>query len=181
MSYLITCSKAKVIPNRINPSSLQNLSYPQLNEIRQTLINQYQMQKNTVLNWDRCLPAWQLYSGPGARLYPRVTNVNWTKPNTDVTILSALFGLIKHTDLIPYYDLQMKSKIGKNNKCVYRIWNEFQVLHNYISNDDIDLLSDDYRKAINNKAQLNAIQPNVIFSDRGVQKGRWLNEKLQLL
>jgi cytoplasmic iron level regulating protein YaaA (DUF328/UPF0246 family) len=176
MSYLITCSGSKNCPEAI-ASSLNNLSYPELNEYRIKIIELAKKE----LDWNRTLPAWKLYSGNYSRLYPQVTEQNWTKPNTDVKILSAIFGWIKHTDRIPYYDLQMKSKIGKNNKCVYRIWNEFQVLHNYISNVDIDLLSDDYRKAINNKAQLNAIQPNVIFTDRGVQKGRWLNEKLQLL
>jgi cytoplasmic iron level regulating protein YaaA (DUF328/UPF0246 family) len=62
-----------------------------------------------------CLPAWQLYSGVGARLYPRINNVNWTNTKTDVKILSALFGLIKHTDLIPYYDLAMTDKIFLGN------------------------------------------------------------------
>ena len=183
MSYLITCSKAKVIPNRINPSSLQNLSYPQLIEIRQTLINQYQLQKNTVLNWDRCLPAWQLYSGPGARLYPRVTNFNWTNPNTDIKILSALFGWIKHTDLIPFYDLKMDEQLRINNNLisVNKYWRLNVNLNQeiFIDPNDIDLLSIVYRKAINNAGNPVAIVPNVIWNDIwGVHKGEWLNEQL---
>jgi cytoplasmic iron level regulating protein YaaA (DUF328/UPF0246 family) len=153
------------------------LSYPELNNYRKILIELSEIK----LDWNRTLPAWKLYSGNYSKLYPQVSEQNWTKPNTDVKILSALFGWIKHTDRIPYYDLQMKSKIGINNKFVYRIWNEFDVLQNLVCETDIDLLSDNYRKAINNNAQLNAIQPNVRFTDRGVQKGRWLNEKLILL
>jgi cytoplasmic iron level regulating protein YaaA (DUF328/UPF0246 family) len=176
MSYLITCSGSKNCPESI-ASSLNNLSYPELNEYRIKIIELAERE----LDWNRTLPAWKLYSGNYSRLYPQVTEQNWTKPNTDVKILSALFGWIKHTDRIPYYDLQMKSKIGRNNKFVYRIWNEFDVLQNYVFKNDIDLLSNDYIKAINNSGQIIAVQPNVKFTDRGVQKGRWLNEELKLL
>lgn len=173
MSYLITCSGSKKCPESV-PNTLDNLSNPELNKHRKKVIELSGIE----LDWNRTLPAWKLYSGNYSRLYPQVSELNWTKANTDVKILSALFGWIKHTDRIPYYDLQMKSKIGKNNKSVYRIWNEFKVLQNYINNDDVDLLSDDYRKAIDNKAKLIATKPNVVFTDRGVQKGKWLNEQL---
>jgi cytoplasmic iron level regulating protein YaaA (DUF328/UPF0246 family) len=173
MSYLITCSGSKKCPESV-PNTLDNLSNPELNEYRKKVIELSQIE----LDWNRTLPAWKLYSGNYSRLYPQVSEQNWTKSETDVKILSALFGWIKHTDRIPYYDLQMKSKIGKNNKSVYRIWNEFKVLQNYINKDDVDLLSDNYRKAIDNKAKLIATKPNVVFTDRGVQKGKWLNEQL---
>jgi hypothetical protein len=54
-------------------------------------------------------------------------------------------------------------------------------LQNYINSDDIDLLSADYRKAITKNEIINAIQPKVKFTDRGVQKGKWLNKELEML
>lgn len=183
MSYLITCSGSKVEPIVINPSTLNNLSFPTLNPIRTILVNEYQNQKLTILDWDRCLPAWQLYSGPGARLYPRVTNANWTNPNTDVKILSALFGWIKHTDLIPFYDLKMDEQLIINNNLIsvnrYWLFNANLNQNIFIEPNDIDLLSIVYRKALNNAGNPVAIVPNVIWNDNyGVHKGSWLNEQL---
>jgi cytoplasmic iron level regulating protein YaaA (DUF328/UPF0246 family) len=177
MSYLITCSGSKVKPNQINSSSLNNLSYPQLNQTRKNLINQYQAQRGN-LDWKMCMPAWQLYSGTRAKLYPRVSNIKWTNPNTDVTILSALFGLIKHTDLIPYYDLAMTDKINFIN--VYDYWRNNFDLNIFINPlIDIDLLTNKYRKAFNADENPVANVPNIIWNDRyGVHKGQWLNEQL---
>lgn len=171
MSYLITCSGSKLCPESVI-SSLEELSFPELNEFRKTIIK---LSEND-LDWNRTFPAWKLYSGNYSRLYPRVSEENWIKPKTDVKILSALFGWIKHTDRIPYYDLQMKDKLGKIT--VYKIWREFNVLHQYIDKNDIDLLSTDYRKAINANGIINATKPDEVFTDRGVQKGIWLNRQL---
>lgn len=186
MSYLITCSGAKITPNQINPSTLNNLSFPQLNPFRQILINEYQIQKGAVLNWSRCLPAWQLYSGVGARLYPRVSINNWTNPNADIKILSALFGWIKHTDLIPHYDLKIDDKIivNKNLILVNNYWrNNVNLNQNiFINPNDIDLLSIVYRKALNHAGNPVAKSPNVIWKDKhGYYKGVWLNTQLDLI
>lgn len=182
MSYLITCSGSKVKPNQINASTLNNLSFPQLNPTRQLLIEEYQIQKETVLDWNRCLPAWKLYSGTRARLYPKVDSRNWTKKNTDVKILSALFGWIKHTDLIPCYNLAMTDKIiiGNNQINVFDYWRYNINLNNFINPlIDIDLLSKKYRKALNIDENPVAIMPNVLWNDNyGVHKGIWLNEQL---
>jgi cytoplasmic iron level regulating protein YaaA (DUF328/UPF0246 family) len=186
MSYLITCSKAKVKPSQTNPSSLNNLSFPQLNFNRQLLINCYQIQKQTILDWNKCLPAWQLYSGTGGRIYPRVNNNNWTNLNTDVKILSALFGWIKHTDLIPYYDLKIDEKIIINNQLipVNNYWRNNINLNQdaFINPNDIDLLSTVYRKALNRTGNSVAITPNVNWNDKhGYHKGVWLNSELELI
>ena len=181
MSYLITCSASKFEPNQINPSSLNSLTYPQLNPTRQILINEYQVQKGN-LDWNMCLPAWQLYSGTRAKLYRKVSNIKWTNPNTDVTILSALFGLIKHTDLIPYYDLAMTDNIiiGNNLINVFDYWRINFDLNIFINPlVDIDLLSNKYRKAFNADENPVANVPNIIWNDRyGVHKGLWLNGQL---
>ena len=182
MSYLITCSGSKVETNQINTSTLNNLSFQQLNPTRQILIEEYQIQKQTILDWNRCLPAWQLYSGTRAKLYPNVENLNWINPNTDVKILSALFGWINHTDLIPSYNLAMTDIIIIDNNpiTVFNYWRNNINLNNFINPlIDIDLLSNKYRKALNVVGNPVAIVPNVNWNDNyGHHKGVWLNEQL---
>jgi cytoplasmic iron level regulating protein YaaA (DUF328/UPF0246 family) len=175
-SYLITCSGSKILPPS-NISTIDNLSFPELKNYRLRMI-EYSRSK---LNWERTLPAWQLYSGNLSKLYPRVSVNNWTKSCVKVKILSALFGWINHTDLIPYYDLKMDQKLITNNLFVFNIWNQFSILESFIDPTDIDLLSINYRKAISNNTNLNCIQPNIHFTDRGVQKGKWLNAQLELI
>jgi cytoplasmic iron level regulating protein YaaA (DUF328/UPF0246 family) len=132
-----------------------------------------------------CLPAWQLYSGTGARFYPRVDINNWTNPKTDVKILSALFGWIKHTDLIPIYNLAMNDKILINNSSnfIYNYWKNNIDLNNYIDfNNDIDLLSNKYRKALNIQGKHVANIPDEKWKDKhGYYKGLWLNSQLELI
>jgi cytoplasmic iron level regulating protein YaaA (DUF328/UPF0246 family) len=98
-----------------------------------------------------------------------------------VKILSALFGWINHTDKIPFYDLKMTNTININNTwmSVWRYWRDTNHLNGLVNqNLDIDLLSLNYRKAINGNGQNVAILPNVHFNDYGVQKGNWLNNQL---
>ena len=175
MTYLITCSGSKQNPTIHNPSKLENLSFnTELLEARKKII----LLNKIELEWDKTVPAWQLYSG---KLYSQVSENNWLKPNADIFILSALFGWIKHTDLIPYYDLKM-DKHFEQNIYVYSIWNHFNILPQFISNTDIDLLSTKYRKAINLKGNFVAQTPNVKWSDKwGSHKGKWLNEQLNKL
>jgi cytoplasmic iron level regulating protein YaaA (DUF328/UPF0246 family) len=174
MSYLITCSGSKLYPESTS-SSLEELSFPELNKFRKIIITS----SDCELDWAKTLPAWKLYSGKYSRLYPQVTEENWIKQKTDILILSALFGWIKHTDRIPFYDLKMKDKL--NNKSVLQIWRDFNVLQSFIGINDIDLLSKDYRNAISKGGIINAKRPNVAFTDRGVQKGKWLNNQLDFV
>lgn len=182
MSYLITCSGSKKLPFELNPSNLNNLTFNELNPIRNLLINEYQIQKNLVLDWNMCLPAWQLYSGNRAKLYPRIENIKWLNQANDVKILSALFGWINHTDLIPWYNLKMNERININgvNILVYKYWLNNINLNEYTNLNDIDLLSKNYRKAINLNGTAVAQEPIVVWNDNyGVHKGRWLNNELQ--
>ncbi len=176
MAYLITCSGSKQCPIA-GPSSLQNLSFPELNIQREEIIRLSEIQ----LDWERTLPAWELYSGNYSKLYPKVLSINWLKPCAEIKILSALFGWIKHTDRIPYYNLQMTDRIGANQQRVWIFWYNFYVLQNYVGDTDIDLLSIGYRKAINKTGIPVANVPSVNFTDRGGQKGKWLNNELSLL
>lgn len=184
MSYLITCSGSKVEPNKINPSTLNNLSFSQLNPTREKLINEYQKQKGN-LDWNSCLPAWQLYSGKRAKLYSKVNDNNWLKPDADIKILSALFGWINHTDLIPWYNLAMSDKVNINNNQIYvfNYWRNNINLNDFINPMiDIDLLSNKYRKSLNIGGNPIAKTPDVLWNDKyGAHKGIWLNEELKLI
>ena len=174
MAYLITCSGSKQNPTIINPSTLEDLSFNnELHIARQEIIQL----SNQHLDWDKCLPAWQLYTG---RLYSRVLPQNWLKPDANLMILSALFGWIKHTDLIPYYNLAMDNKI--NGKLVLRQWYNLDVLPQFVDDKDMDLLSEKYRKAINSNGNHVSLHPNINWRDRhGYHKGEWLNEQLNNL
>ncbi len=178
MAYLITCAGSKQTPNILNPNVINNLMYSNiLLESRQQLLDLTGIQ----LDWNYTLPAWQLYSGRYSKLYPRVHANNWNKPCVEVKILSALFGWINHTDKIPFYDLKMTNTININNTwiSVWRYWRDTNHLNGLVNqNLDIDLLSLNYRKAINGNGQNVAILPNVHFNDYGVQKGNWLNNQL---
>ena len=169
MAYLITCAGSKKIP--INtPSTLTSLSYPQLNPERRSLI----ISTGIVLDWTKTLPAWDLYSGPMSKMSPQVPPFTWQNTTEDVMILSALFGWIKHTDRIPWYDLRMTDKITPSNIPVSKYWLQTGLLSGLIGSTDIDLLSVNYRRAISKGGKIYATKPNVIFTDYGVQKGRWL-------
>lgn len=177
MSFLITCAGSKRIPLDVNISHLEDLSFNvEMLQARQEMIGLYHIP----LDWDRTLPAWQLYSGTRSKIYPQIIEANWNNPNTDIKILSALFGWINHYDQIPYYDLKMTTII--NNLQVWRIWRRISDLAQIINFHDIDLLSGDYRKAVCGRNHpIASIPQNVEFTDYGVQKGRWLNDQLNAL
>jgi cytoplasmic iron level regulating protein YaaA (DUF328/UPF0246 family) len=176
MTYLITCSGSKRQPIIHNPSIIQLLSFnEELNNARFELLHLTNIQ----LNWDYTLPAWQLYSGNRSRIYPQITEANWTKDCIDIRILSALFGWIKHTDLLPHYDLRMSDKITKTNQKIFQYWHNQNLFNQLVNQNDIDLLSGDYRKAVHGNTNPVATIPNVQFNDYGVQKGIWLNNQLE--
>lgn len=133
------------------------------------------------LDWNHTLPAWELYSRNYAKLYPKITEANWSNPNAEIKILSALFGWIRHTDLIPNY-LQMSNFVGIENIRLNRFWRELNVLGNLVNQHDIDLLSANYRKAFNKQGNPIALEPNVNWQrDRGSRKRIWLNSELNQL
>lgn len=175
MIFLITCAGSKRRPFANNPSHLEALSFNiPLHEARMNLIHSM----NIELDWDRTLPAWQLYSGNRSKTYPRITDANWAKPCINIKILSALFGWIKYTDLIPYYDLRMSDRIPVTGQRVNLYWHQQNLLHTLIHPQDVDLLSSAYRKAIYGNSDPVATIPNVQFTDYGVQKGIWMNNQL---
>lgn len=176
MAYLITCAGSKRQPIK-NISCLQELSFHQtLGDARKNLIA---LNPQIQLDWSCTIPAWQLYSGNRSKIYPQITHVNWTKECVEIKILSALFGWVNHTDLLPIYDLRMCDRIVQTNQIIYRYWHDQNLLSQLINQNDIDLLSQDYRKAVHGNANPVATLPNMHFNDYGVQKGLWLNNQLE--
>lgn len=178
MSFIISCSKRKNNPIDFQnfESNIDSLSYANLNQHRLKLIEN--LGKN--LEWTHTLPAWKLYSGKGSRLYPRIHIENWLKPCVNINIISALFGIVKHTDLLPYYDVTMMDYIELQNQKIWQFWQENVNWVNYIDNDDINIVSPDYRLAINHHGNNLGVIPNIDFG-RGYSnlynKGVWLNEQ----
>lgn len=179
MTFLISCSGSKRQPTHLNPSKIETLSYSQtLNDARLELLEL----TNTRLDWDYTLPAWKLYSGTYNKLYRQVTDANWQKPNTDIIIVSALFGLLKHYDLIPIYNVSITDKIPGINKSISSYWQKYNLNQNINNNNVIDLLFAKYRKAFNKKGDRIGEIPNVPWKDNyGTHKGKWLNQQLNNL
>ena len=96
MAFLITCCSSKKLPTQILHGNLNDL-------YGDTVLRQHRVdlivQSGIQLDWSKTLPAYQLYSG---KIYSKISQQNWTKPCVEIKILSALFGWIRHTDLIPY-------------------------------------------------------------------------------
>jgi cytoplasmic iron level regulating protein YaaA (DUF328/UPF0246 family) len=171
MAYLITCCGSKIRPTQLLQGNIDSLYRDDvLREYRNELIANSGIQ----LDWSKTLPAYKLYSG---KIYSKVSQQNWTKPCVEIKILSALFGWIKHTDLIPYYDLKIDQKKGALNNPPYVFWKESGLLLDMIDSDDVDLLSGTYKKAFNGiiPAQI----PNdFVYKDWGDCVGHWLEAEL---
>lgn len=176
MAYLIACSAQKQTPHEPRSARLEDLYMnDHLYQARRELIRLTGIR----LDWDYTLPAWELYSY--GRIYQQVEDRNWIKPSTDVKILSTLFGWVRHTDLLPIYELQMRDSLRASRySTVLRYWQSVGELWKGVdSRHDIDLLFNSSREAIHGNSSLVAQSPNVRFRDNyGTGKGRWLNEQL---
>jgi cytoplasmic iron level regulating protein YaaA (DUF328/UPF0246 family) len=180
MAYLISCSGSKAQTLNNISSNIHSLSFN--NTLGNARLNLLALnpQIEVDINWEKTLPAWQLYRGKRSPLYKKVTIENWSKPCLEIKILSALFGWIKHTDLLPYYDLQMKDKIPNTNRTIHSYWFEQGLLGQLVKKDDIDLMFQTYRRAIHGNTNPVADTPNIIWNDNyGSYRGVWLNEKLE--
>jgi cytoplasmic iron level regulating protein YaaA (DUF328/UPF0246 family) len=88
MAFFISCSgeKNSVSKGKSQTSNLISLTaFPELYDARKELIELLGIQ----LNWSQTLPAYKLYNG---KVYKKVSLENWTKENTNIIIVSALFG-----------------------------------------------------------------------------------------
>jgi cytoplasmic iron level regulating protein YaaA (DUF328/UPF0246 family) len=178
MAYFISCSGAKTCLNRVEtfPSSLENIkSFPDLHEARLELMSLLGLN----LDWKNTLLAYKLYSG---KLYSQVSIENWESSNTDVKIVSALFGIINHTELLPDYNVMITDKIPNTNLLISDFWRSKNIARFVNIDSDVDLLFSKYRKAFNVKGEAIGIQPSVIWNDKyGSHKGKWLNQQLNSL
>ena len=178
MAYFISCSGAKTCLNRVEtfPSSLESIkSFSDLHDAREELISL--LGKN--LDWTNTLHAYKLYNG---KLYSQVSKENWGKSNADIKIVSALFGIINHTELLPDYNVKITDKIPKTNLLISDFWRSKNIARFVNVDSDVDLLFNKYRKAFNIKGETIGIQPVVIWKDKyGSHKGKWLNQQLNSL
>jgi cytoplasmic iron level regulating protein YaaA (DUF328/UPF0246 family) len=179
MAYLITCSGSKKKPTVHRPGKLEDLyRHDLLGKHRVNLINQ----SEESLDWDKTQPAYELYCGPYSKIYNKISPNNWRKRGADILILSALFGWIRHTDLIPLYDLKMDKKKGGMKISTYLFWRNLNVLPAIINNNDVDLLSENYKKALNSNGLISPVSPQGFrYSDRGDCVGYWLENELNNL
>lgn len=178
MTYFISCSgeKACVSREKTKASNIESLNaFPDLDDARKELIHLLGLQ----LNWDQTLPAYKLYNG---RVFKKISCENWTKGSTSVVIVSALFGLIKHDEFIPDYNLIMTDKIPETNELISTFWRNKNISRFVSKETDIDLLFSKYRKAFNKKGDNIGEIPNIKWRDKyGSHKGEWLNEQLHRL
>ena len=176
MTYLITCSSSKKNPTLTQCGNIDNLFGDEvLGEYRLELIEQSRIN----LDWSKTLPAYELYSGPMSKIYSKVSHPNWLKPCVEIKILSALFGWIRHTDRIPYYDLKIDEKKGRMLKPAYIFWRDENVLNRFCNSNDIDLLSNTYKKAFKKDKIIIATRPKGFsYKDRGDRVGYWLENEL---
>lgn len=189
--YLITCSSSKIEPYghpNSQPSTLEQLSFHnELGNVRNVLINNTLIKYNNFeFDWNNTLPAWQLYSGPHSTICRRINQRCWENPNTDVLIFSTVFGWVKHTDRLPYYTLGLERDLVINNDGntgqIDGFWIMDKIQKKLFSivdsQNDIDLLSNVFRKKIFNEEQFIAQSPGVNFPGRGHAIGHYLFEKL---
>ena len=176
-TYLINCSKSKAIPSAVRQSSLMDLSFH--NELGSQRIKLLQLNPQIQLCWDRTVPAWELYRG---RLFKKVTEDNWQKSDANVFILSALFGWVRHTDLLPLYDVSMNQRVHDQGQVIWKYWRASDCLLDLVPIDNIDLLSIQYRKSLSNKTSFVGTRPLQNWRDKyGSHKGEWLNQQLNLI
>jgi cytoplasmic iron level regulating protein YaaA (DUF328/UPF0246 family) len=175
MRYFISCSgeKSSISKEESTISNLKSLNgFPELYEARKELINLLGIQ----LNWNQTLPAYKLYNG---RVFKKVSLENWTKRNSEIIIVSALFGLIKHDEFLPDYNLIMTDKLPGKNELISSYWKNKNIARFVSKDTDVDLLFSKYRKAFNTKGNSISIEPNILWRDKyGSHKGEWLNEQL---
>jgi cytoplasmic iron level regulating protein YaaA (DUF328/UPF0246 family) len=175
MKYLISCSGEKSCVSReeTQKSNLESLvGFPDLYEARKELIELLGIQ----LNWNQTLPAYKLYNG---RVFKKVSLENWTKKKSEIIIVSALFGLIKHNEYIPDYNLIMTDRLLETNELISAYWRNKNIAQFVSKETDVDLLFSKYRKAFNKKGDSIAVEPNILWRDKyGSHKGEWLNEQL---
>lgn len=129
--FVIACSKKKLDGGGL-ASQMSDLSFSNiLNPCREELLRKYINAGNAPLDWKRCMPAYDRYRGI---IYSAEVREKLINNPENVLIVSALFGLIKPHDLIPYYDLSMTKNLEGTR--VNKFWrNEIENCHKCILNE----------------------------------------------
>jgi hypothetical protein len=169
--FIISCSGSKKMTEG-SPSSLEALSFHnELGTARAEILSLY----INPIDFNQTIPAKKLYTG---LVYREISNPAWENgASNNIYIVSALFGLIRPNDMIPYYNLQMGDKF--NNITVSRFWKKQNVLDNVIKkilqkDSFIIGLSANYRRSFRD---LNAIPHELHTSkNRGRDLGKRINQ-----
>jgi cytoplasmic iron level regulating protein YaaA (DUF328/UPF0246 family) len=192
--YLIPCSGKK----ESGGNQISNVNALFQNEIlgncREKLIAMYNANNpQNQLDWSETMPAIDRYRG----IWYSEAVKDAIRNNPDrILIVSALFGIIKPTDLIPNYDLSMKNSLNDINvyifwkqECEKCILNRALIAHKN-SNPGmvyINLLTKAYQKAFCNFIEVpnmhpaNNYIPDLIDpTNRGLydNRGHWIKNHL---
>ena len=134
-----------------------------------------------IIDLNKKAPAHILYCGSRSKIYMNANSSNWDNLQTKkVFIISALFGIIRADNCIPYYNLAINDVLdgeltplafwkGKLDGIIRKLTSE-SVL--------IDLLSNNYRSCITQSITC-LTNPETLWEDKyGAHRGRWLKENL---
>jgi hypothetical protein len=165
--HLIPCSGKKNKGG--NNSSNVNLLFQNeiLGNCRERLIAMYNANNpQNPLDWSKTMPAIERYNGKV--WYSNDVKAAISNNPDKVLIVSALFGIIKPFDLIPYYDLEMKqvtngTKVSKfwKSECDKCVLNKALIAHknNFPDLEYVNLLTKNYQMAFCNFAEIQNIHP----------------------
>jgi cytoplasmic iron level regulating protein YaaA (DUF328/UPF0246 family) len=136
-------------------------------------------------NFDRTSPANKLYNE--GKFYKPANSFIWgPKENTKIYIVSALFGLVRADNYLPWYDLAITDSVSGIKNYAKEFWkNKLNTILNelVISNYTIiNLMGKDYSSIIDKKYTQG---PNLVLcsndrSNAPKLRGEWLKSQLKL-
>ena len=174
-SFLNSTECSFLNQSEIIMNTLSNYSVSELEDLMKVSVNIARLNKKRNKNWN--LPfksgkqAIHVFNGEVySSMNIRDFNMKDFKfANNNLRILSGLYGILKPSDIILPYRLEMgtKIKIGKHNN-LYEFWKEVLIsyLLNEIKDDEllVNLASDEYFKVLDeNKIKIPIITP--VFKD----------------
>ncbi len=191
---LIPCSNSKRkggtknLSGRKISTELSKNDANKLKELRKEVSNQFNINldhKNTKLR-----PAFERYSG---NIYSKVPKGSWntleSMDDTELVIISALYGMIYWDQPIINYDVAMCNNIRERRRLATWWKNNGlpEIIKNYIKKKDFEtirsFLSNDYKQALNNipeKIESNWLEYKYPTLTRGINhfRGEDLNKAL---
>lgn len=205
--FLVPCSsgKANNLLTYYGNDSLDNLEFKEeLGEYRKELIRILEktnshIRKKTVkgkikevqlkkqkIDLLKRIEAHKLYSK--GKLFSAANSINWTEEQAKkVHIISALFGIIRADNYIPYYDLALSDSLDGNNNFARKFWNgKLDNIIKKLSNENtiiFNLLSDNYSAVFSEETKQLLTSTDIERnknnrSDMPIKNGIWLKNHL---